>query len=228
MIQKIRMRQVRLNTITRSKRVPMFTFLIVISCLLGCNTSDSFEETEYINHPFDIHSLVDKSESDQDYYVSQKLDSLLKIEDGHYFFPDVNGTSFRNYYVEVVSCITHEKVLLLFYDSKEVLRDTIAISSKEVFSLDATLSEDRRGVCIGTYDEKLNQMTISDVYAIDESIKLSKVSDIDATVVKCLLPQEYLSEENPLLEETFSFGSKSSMKYRRNDLEEYSLNIDSE
>jgi hypothetical protein len=160
----------------------------------------------FIDHPFKYDVSISKNEPDS--FNSLKLDSLFHNKKGRYFVPDIVGTNFEKYSVTVVSCLNTKRTLLLFYDKKEFLRDTITITYSQTFSLNALLENNKSGVCIGEYDQEMNYFHIQQIYALNNFIKLQKADS--KRIIDCTLPQEYLSEENPELGDTFTFGFRKS------------------
>lgn len=204
------------HTSTSRRSILLMLVLFGAISICGCSSNNSAEKIEYLDRAFDFSSAFEKSENNQEYYLSTKLDSLFDIENGRYLLPDINGTSFKYYSVIVVTSLTKNNNLLLFVDKNDILRDTLTLPFKETFSVNVELSENKTGVCIGEYNEEFNRMTINDIYVLDNSIKLSKASN-KTTIVRCPLPQDYLTEENPNLEETFSYRTDPSSAFKTNN-----------
>jgi hypothetical protein len=206
MILLIKMNKVKKVTITKLNLITKIVSCLLFACL-GCDNSKTVvNKPDFIDHPFEYDVSISKNEPDS--FNSLKLDSLFQNKKGRYFVPDIVGTNFEKYSVTVVSCMSTKQTLLLFYDKKEFLRDTLTMTFRETFSLNTILENNKSGVCIGEYDKKMNYFHIQQIYNLNNFIKLQK-SDYKY-IVDCNLPQEYLSEENPELGDTFTFGFRKS------------------
>lgn len=203
MTHLIKMKQVRKRIFIRNEIMSSIWLLLLL--MLSCVSTGQTEKVTFLDQPFDFESSLVLNTGGEEYYYSSTLDSLIGVEHGHYIIPDVVGTTFEEYAVSVVSCLNKDKKILLFYDNNRILRDTIILTLKESFSLDAVLAQRKKGICVGVYSEESNYLRIERIYELNESLKLKKV--IKKNIVSdCRLPQEYLTEENPFLSESFSFG----------------------
>ena len=212
---KVMMKRKKLNTFINFRITSLILLIFAVISNYSCNYNSTVEEEKFLDRALDVSSLLAKSHNDQEYARSTKLDSLFEIENGQYVLSDISGTSFEDYSIFVIACLNKKTTLVLFVDRNEILRDTLTFSFEEDFSVGVELSENQRGVCVGEYDEEYNRMTINDIYVLDNSIKLSKASN-KSNIIRCPLPQNYLTEENDMLGETFSFRTGTNSKYRSN------------
>ncbi|WP_370901147.1 hypothetical protein [Chryseobacterium gossypii] len=190
-----------------SKKLFLLQFLLLI--FNGCN----YQSQNFINTEF----VIDKQNVEDGFYNSKNLDALLKIKGGRYFEPDYTGTSFDNYYVRnIVNDRSDKKNILLFFDKKNILRDTIQIPFHQVYSLNVIFGDNKNGIAIGMFDKKNNYFKINKSFALDKGLKLRPLP-IDTKIIHCPIPVDLLSEENLGLEEYFTFGIQSQEEKKTSD-----------
>lgn len=195
----------------------LLTPLLLVFSLIFQSYSNGEEPNSstisFLDKPFDPFLGSKKVKGNEEQFYAPKLDSLLKTSNGIYFLPDIQGEVFEDYSVTVISRSKEKQVLLLFYDRNSIIRDTLMHHFNQTFSLNTELKLGKKGVCIGYYFEKENYFKISAIYEISKKIKLKKVT-YKNQIIKCQLPPKYLTEENPYLSETFTFGlGEPEIKY---------------
>ncbi|MCY1660794.1 hypothetical protein [Chryseobacterium sp. SL1] len=186
-----------------SKRLLLIQLLLFI--FIGCK---KYQSQDHINTKF----TVDKENIKDDSYSSKNLDNLFAAKGNTYFEPDYTGTSFDDYYVKniVVKDQKGKKSnYLLFFDNKDILKDTLRIADDKMYSLNVIFDSNRKGIAVGTFDAKQSYFKIEKNFELDKNLKLKPIP-VSSKIEKCPLPVQLLSEENVGLEEHFTFGTQNS------------------
>jgi hypothetical protein len=184
------------------------SFGLLIFLTLSCSSIGQVDPQSFLDRPFDFRSSLVEDSIVKDHYYSTKIDSFIGVNQGLYVIPDIVGTAFENYYVRVFSCLNSNRQVVLFYDQKDILRDSLMLSLDESFSLNATFHDGGIGVCVGEYISTNNYLKVKRVLLLNSSVKLNRSVDF-RTLVSCTLPQSFLSEEDPNLSDSFTFGFDS-------------------
>lgn len=185
-----------------SKRLLLLQLLLVV--FIGCK---KYQSQDLINTKL----TIDKIDVRGDLYHSKNLDNLFAVEGYTYFEPDYAGTSFDNYYVKniIVQDKSGQKShYVLFFDNTDVLKDTLKVPNNEMYSLNVLFENNKRGLSLGTFNQKTSYFKINKNIELDKNLKL-KPLPIATKIMKCPIPVELLSEENVGLEDHFAFGTQN-------------------
>lgn len=161
----------------------------------------------YIDGPF----VIDKTFVGDDKYTSGKLDELFAIDHGIYFEPDYTGTSFKEYYVTYIVPQDNKPDrpgYLLFFDSKDILRDTLHVPSGQMVALNVVYEQQKKGIALGIFDPATSYFRIYRKLALSPGVKLTPLP-LATRVESCPLPIELLSEEQVGLEAYFHYGTEA-------------------
>jgi hypothetical protein len=181
-----------------SNKLLLLNFLMLL--FIGCK----YQSQDLINTKL----TIDKENNNGEFYSSKKLDELFVIKGYTYFEPDNVGTSFDNFYIKniIVQDKSNKKSnYLLFFDNKDVLRDTLKIPIDQIYSLNVKFTNNKRGIAIGTFDKNSSYFKINKNVELNNNLKL-KPLPLNTKIIDCPLPIELLSEENIGLEDHFVFG----------------------
>jgi hypothetical protein len=185
-----------------SKRLLLLQLFLVV--FIGCK---KYQSQDLINTKF----TIDKNNIKDDSYSSKNLDNLFAVDGYTYFEPDYSGGAFEDYAVKNV--VVQDKAgkksnYLLFFDNNDILKDTLNVPLDGMYSLNVLFENSKRGISLGTFDQKTSYFKINKNIELDKNLKL-KPLPIATKIIECPIPVALLSEENVGLEDHFTFGTQT-------------------
>ena len=193
------MMKINRTTIKFKKTNYLINLFLAIVLLCSCNAQGN----KYIDTKFVYKKQYDKN---NDYFKSKELDMLFNLNNEDYSLPDIFGLDAGIYYVQTIEIKdNHKNYYILLYNENDILRDTLSISNKYVYSIDVRLENNKNGICLGIFDEENAFFEIEKIYEVTKEIKLKPLS-IETKILDCPLPADYNTEANVGIEDYFKYG----------------------
>ena len=179
----------------------VYIFIITFFSCKGQEKQDNLIDTK-VN--------IDKLLFDDYIYKSSVLDRLFKQTHGLYIEGEKNGAmETEEFNCLIISILNNKKqpikTYALFFDKKDVLRDTLSIANKDM-SLKVSLENNKKGIALGEMDLKKSYFKITNLYEISSKLIKLKKNNLATKILKCEIPINYLTEEYIGLEDYFDFG----------------------
>lgn len=192
-----------------SRKLLLLQLLLII--FIGCK---KYHSQDLLNSKF----TIDKNNDKGGFFNSKNLDDLFAVKGYTYFEPDYTGTVFDDYYVKNI-VVQDEKGkksnYLLFFDHKDILKDTLKVPANQIYSLNVSFENNKKGLSFGTFDQKTSYFKISKNFELNKNLKILPLP-ITVKITEFPIPVELLSEENVGLEDHFTFGTQNQKAEQKN------------